>query len=166
MKETQKHNSELDHVPFHNTFSHRFRETDPQAKPMKYKPATNNLRLKEFLDHQDLNYLPNSTNHKLDRILQRKQHKSPAEKEVLNRSVAKSLLPVLHSKTYFKSVETLFAELPKQWPEAVYDMKMAAEESYEEEAELKREAKKSNDHLSRKENSREALLKCNMLHTK
>lgn len=31
---------------------------------------------------------------------------------------------------------------------------------------MKREAKKSNDHLSRKENSREALLKCNMLHAK
>jgi hypothetical protein len=32
--------------------------------------------------------------------------------------------------------------------------------------EIKRETKKSNDHLSRKENSREALLKCNMLHAK
>jgi hypothetical protein len=100
---------------------------------MKYKPLTHNLRLKECLDHQCLNYLPNSSNHKLDRILQRKQPKNLVERETLNRSVTKSLLPQLHSKTYFKSVETLFAELPKQWTEgAVYDMKMATEESYEE----------------------------------
>lgn len=120
-------------MPFRNTFSHRFREIDPQARPMKYKPLTHNIRLKEYLDHQGLNYLPNNSNHKLDRILQRKQPKNLAEREAVNRSVTKSLLPLLHSKTYFKSVETLFAELPKQWPEgAVYDMKMATEESYEE----------------------------------
>lgn len=82
---------------------------------MKFKPATHNLRLKEYLDKQTLNYLPNSNNPKLDRLLHRTTPKTSAEKLNLNKTLNKSLLPLLHSKTYFKSVETLFAELPKQW---------------------------------------------------
>jgi hypothetical protein len=100
---------------------------------MKYKPLTHNLRLKEYLDNQSLNYLPNTANHKLDRILQRTQPKTTSDRDGLNKTVTKSLLPLLHSKTYFKSVETLFAELPKQWPEGViYEKQLTTEESYEE----------------------------------
>jgi hypothetical protein len=63
---------------------------------------------------------------------------------------------MLHAKTYFKSVSTLFTEVPSgQRGET------AAEEGTEEAEE--RRLIKPNDHLSRKENSREALLKCNML---
>lgn len=76
---------------------------------MKYKPANHNLRLKEYIDQQSLNYLPNASNHKLDRILQRTHPKTSADRDNINKTVAKSLLPLLHTKTYFKSVETLFA---------------------------------------------------------
>jgi hypothetical protein len=86
---------------------------------MKYKPINHNLRLKEHLDQQNLNYLPNATNYKLDRLIQRTIPRTTAERETLNKTVTKSLLPLLHSKTYFKSVETLFAELPKQRPDGV-----------------------------------------------
>ena len=54
-----KSNSELDQVPFNNTFSHQFRESSD--KGFKYKPFTQSLRLKEFLDKQSLNYLPNAS---------------------------------------------------------------------------------------------------------
>jgi hypothetical protein len=82
---------------------------------MKYKPINHNFRIKEYLDNQSLNYLPNSSNQKLDRIVHRSEVKNSADRESLNKTINKSLLPFLHSKTYFKSVETLFAELPKQW---------------------------------------------------
>ena len=35
---------------------------------------------------------------------------------LLNKSINKTLLPVLHAKTYFKSVNTLYTEIPQQNP--------------------------------------------------
>ena len=39
-------NSELDEIPFNNTFSHRFRDFDKSQKNLKYKPFNHNFRIK------------------------------------------------------------------------------------------------------------------------
>jgi hypothetical protein len=91
---------------------------------MKYKPSIQSLRIKEYFDGKSLNYLPNWDNVKLDRIVNRAQAKKAIGKDclALNKNINKSLLPMLHNKTYFKSVTTLFAELPKNWKEgSVYE---------------------------------------------
>lgn len=54
-----KQNSELDCRPFNNTATHQFRES--KGKGLKYKPLTESLRVKDYLDRQELNYLPNSS---------------------------------------------------------------------------------------------------------
>jgi DNA primase large subunit len=71
-----------------------------------------------------MNYLPNYDNLKLDRLVNRAQAKKALGRESLaiTKTINKSLLPMLHNKTYFKSVTTLFAELPKNWKEgSVYE---------------------------------------------
>jgi hypothetical protein len=76
---------------------------------MKYKPVNHNFRIKEFLDHQSLNYLPNTNNQKVDRLIHQSEPRNKGEMDKINKTITKSLLPLLHAKTYFKSVETLFA---------------------------------------------------------
>ena len=80
---------------------------------------------------------------------------------LLNKSINKTLLPVLHAKTYFKSVNTLFTEIPQQ--SAKNEPMYVTEEVGGEEGEGERRSAKPKDHMSRKENSKEALIKCNML---
>lgn len=86
---------------------------------MKYKPSIQSLRIKEYFDQHSMNYLPNHENLKLDRLVNRTQAKKALGREsmVITKTINKSLLPMLHNKTYFKSVTTLFAELPKNWKE-------------------------------------------------
>lgn len=100
-----KSNSELDHIPFNNSSNHQFREA--KGKGLKYKPLTQSMRVKEFLDRQELNYLPNSLS-KPDKLLKKIAKGEHVEIDALNRSINKTLLPVLHAKTYFKSVSTLY----------------------------------------------------------
>ena len=124
MKQVREQNSIYDEVPFNNTFSHRFKEYDSASKPMKYKPSIQSLRIKEYFDQQSLNYLPNYESVKLDRLVNRNQAKKVIGRDslALAKTINKSLLPMLHNKTYFKSVTTLFAELPKNWKEgSVYE---------------------------------------------
>lgn len=73
-------NSELDHIPFRNTFSHKFRESDHNNSAMKYKPLNHNFRIKEYIDSQRLNYLPNSPNQKVDRLIIRSNISNPNDR--------------------------------------------------------------------------------------
>jgi hypothetical protein len=149
----------LDNVPFNNTFHHNFR--DLSGKGLKYKPLNHSMRVREFLDKQELNYLPNSA-HKPDKIVQKALKGEQVDISVLTKTVNKSLLPTLHSKTYFKSVSTLFTEIPT--PLNRSDHSSVGEEGADEsEPDPRSRAAKPKDHLSRKENSREVLIKCNML---
>lgn len=58
---------------------------------------------------------------------------------------------MLHSKTYFKSVSTLFAEIP-QPGQKVESLHLTEEAN--EDAEGEKRVTKPKDHMSRKENSR------------
>ena len=93
-------------MPFCNTAGHKFREFSGTG--LKYKPMTQTLRVKEFLDRQELNYLPNSTV-KQDKLLKKALKGEKVNLMILNKSISKNMLPTLHSKTYFKSVSTLFS---------------------------------------------------------
>lgn len=76
---------------------------------MKYKPINHNFRIKEFLDSQSLNYLPNNLSKAVDKSIKRARSKESFDIENVNKTINKSLLPLLHNKTYFKSVATLYA---------------------------------------------------------
>lgn len=127
-------------MPFNNTFSHQFRET--KGKGLRYKPYTNGFRLREYLDRQELNYLPNSA--LKEKGLARQLNSQPLDLSSLNTTLNKSLLPVLHAKTYFKSVSTLFTEVPAAGQRG----EVVAEEGAEEVEERRNSNPK--DHLSRK----------------
>lgn len=79
---------------------------------MRYKPLNHNFRIKEYLDRGTLNYLPNENNRKVDKVIKRARSKDASDVDSINKSLNKSLLPMLHNKTYFKSVATLYSELP------------------------------------------------------
>ena len=51
-------NGELDNVPFTNTSNHQFRDSKGQG--WHYKSFTRHFRVREYLDRQELNYLPNT----------------------------------------------------------------------------------------------------------
>lgn len=68
----------------------------------------------------------------------------PLDLSSLNTTLNKSLLPVLHAKTYFKSVSTLFTEVPAAGQRG----EVVAEEGAEEVEERLNSNPK--DHLSRK----------------
>jgi hypothetical protein len=110
MQHSRHRNSELDIVPFNSTATHNFREF--HGKGLKYKPMTQCLRLKDFFDRQNLNYLPNSTP-KQDKLTKKVLAGEKINIGALNKTINKNLLPVLHAKTYFKSVSTLFTEIPQ-----------------------------------------------------
>ena len=97
-------------MPFTSASNHQFRDYPSTGKGLKFKPYTQNLRIKEYLDSQKLNYLPNSPSvSKQEKIIKKAIKDSNIDIKVLNKSLHKSLLPVLHAKTYFKSVATLFS---------------------------------------------------------
>ena len=142
-------------MPFNNTASHCFREQ--KGKGLKYKPSTQSLRIKEIMDKQEMNYLPNSSP-KQDKLTRKAMAGDRSAMVTLNRTISKSLLPTLHAKTYFKSVSTLYNEIPgTQLKKEPLHLQEEGEETEE------RRSAKPKDHLSRKENSREVLVKCNML---
>jgi len=76
---------------------------------MRYKPLNHNFRIKEYLDRETLNYLPNENNRKVDKVIKRARSKDSSDVDSINKSLNKSLLPMLHNKTYFKSVATLYS---------------------------------------------------------
>lgn len=69
------------------------------------------MRIKEYLDRQELNYLPNAAE-KSDKLLKKQRRGEKVDLQKLNTSLNKNLLPMLHHKTYFKSLSTLFTEIP------------------------------------------------------
>ena len=90
-------------VPFRNTFSHQFREDSHCGKPMKYKAAHRTLRIKEILDRQELNYMPNSLNSSLSKAVDKAEKKSPKAVDKLNKQIYRGILPSLHEKSCFSS---------------------------------------------------------------
>ena len=83
-------NSELDEIPFNNTFSHQFRDYNKSEKSFKYKSFNHNLRIKQYLDSQPLNYLPNSSNKKTDKTLKKILKKDVIDFDTLNKKINKS----------------------------------------------------------------------------
>ena len=79
---------------------------------MRYQPSSRTLRLQEHLERQTLNYLPNSPCSPVQKIVARAERKSPKAVEGLGGEVFRAMLPTLHQKTFFKSVHSLYTELP------------------------------------------------------
>jgi len=98
-----------DPVPFNNTFSHRFRDFKDESnlKPMRYKSINAGLRIKEELESSTLNYLPNLKNKRVDKLV--KNHTISWKDKGYAKQVNKSLLPMMHKKTYFQSLKSIFA---------------------------------------------------------
>ncbi len=155
MKNQLAKNGELDHVPFTNSSNHEFRATKGQG--LHYKSFTHSFRVREYLDRQELNYLPN-TPAAVDRLIKKQKRGERVDLGKLNSALNKTLLPVLHQKTYFKSVSTLFTEIPTK----SHSIEISTPNEEGEEAEERRNTKPS-DCVNRRENARDALVKCNML---
>ena len=100
-----------------------------------------------------MNYLPNSSNKKTDKTLKKILKKDVIDFDTLNKKINKSLLPVLHNKTYFKSVQNLYSVLPETTThkKIVEKPSTTNEEHYNTESESKKEPiKNKSDRLSRK----------------
>ena len=166
-------------MPFKNPSHHQFRElkSTSETKTLKYTASTSALRIKEGLERETLNYLTTSksTNRKIDQII--KNQAKQLNNKTLSKIVNKSLLPNLHQKTHFHSIKTIYSESPcgflKMSTPGVGlngsgDKENLAHEVYEDETEIeakKEQEKGSNDYANRKENSKEALVKCGLLKT-
>ncbi len=77
---------------------------------MRYKSINAALRIKEELESKTLNYLPNLKNKKLDKLL--KDTTISWKDKGQTKQVNKSLLPMMHKKTYYQSLKSIFAESP------------------------------------------------------
>lgn len=93
-----------------------------------------------------MNYLPNFIPKK-DKLVKKALRGERVDVTALNRSINKTLLPMLHSKTYFKSVSSIYTEIPA----ANRSENMGtADEGGEEVEQDPRRTVKPKDHLSRK----------------
>ena len=81
---------------------------------MKYKAAHRTLRLKDLIDKQDLNYMPNSYNSSLNKTVERAEKKDPKAVDNLTKQIYRAILPSLHEKTFFKSVNSFYTEHSKR----------------------------------------------------
>lgn len=122
---------------------------------MKYRAGNHHLRLKEQLDRQCLNYLPNSSSKKVESAIRQVLKKHPSNLAELNKTISKSLLPMLHNKTYFKSLATLSSPLRPPHP------RLPTHDDPDE-PEPRKEVGKPSEQVSREENSRDALEKCGL----
>ena len=74
---------------------------------MRYKSINAAIRIKEELESSTLNYLPNLRNKKVDKLLRNNTIEWKDKGYV--KQVNKSLLPMMHKKTYFQSLKSIFA---------------------------------------------------------
>ncbi len=77
---------------------------------MRFKSINGSLRVKEELESSTLNYLPNLTNKKVDKLA--KNSKVSWKDKTCVKQLNKSLLPMMHKKNYFQSLKSIFAETP------------------------------------------------------
>jgi hypothetical protein len=56
---------------------------------MRYKPLNHNFRIKEYLDRETLNYLPNENNRKVDKVIKRARSKDSSDVDSINKSLNK-----------------------------------------------------------------------------
>lgn len=74
---------------------------------MRYKSINSSLRIKEELDSVTLNYLPNLSNKKIDKLAKSVKI-SWKDKDNVNK-INKSLLPMMHKKNYYQSLKSIFS---------------------------------------------------------
>lgn len=74
---------------------------------MRYKSINSSLRIKEELDSVTLNYLPNLSNKKIDKLA-KSVTISWKDKDNVNK-INKSLLPIMHKKNYYQSLKSIFS---------------------------------------------------------
>lgn len=74
---------------------------------MRYKSINSGLRIKEELESSTLNYLPNLSNKKIDKLASNPNISWKDKNNV--KKLNKSLLPMMHKKNYYQSLKSIFA---------------------------------------------------------